>query len=278
MLTSNRNSPSQTVTDHETYSLVDRIRDAVHVRVHWVHRVSVSSSQRRLPLHEQRAVKRALRTMENVSFVQRLEIDKVIRKLRKLQGRHGGYVVQEAIEALRRSPSSGVSEYSARADEHIRAAARMGTDLRSPSALGIQTRVVQASRVRNRPDLDAEEKTKAWAAIHDAMRECPTGDTADGEAPDDVAGTSRCASPKCIEMGVLASNYYHLIAATETEIAEREGREPRPIEPGECPNARNATAESRAMVEQILASSSRTSREELLRADAGIGENAEGTR
>lgn len=66
-----------------------------------------------------------------------------------------------------------------------------------------------------------------------------------------------CDSPECVQLGADASRYAHMIAAAEAEVAEREGREPRPAEPGDCPKFRVPTDESRALVELVFAGGAR---------------------
>lgn len=87
-----------------------------------------------------------------------------------------------------------------------------------------------------------------------------------------------CDTPECIALGAGTSYYAHLIAAAEAELAERDGREPRPVEPGDCPKFRVQTEESRAMVQRILNSPPMTAAEEgaVLAQVAAIRESAAG--
>ncbi len=130
--------------------LLDRYRRRLQL-------LMATPAQRRLPLHRQRAVRRALRVLDTAVLIEHTQVNEVLDGLRGLEKRFGAAAVHAALPLHRRyRQSCELSEYGARADDHIRAVGRMGSDLRVPSRWGIRTRVVAAEPLMNRPDLDAE--------------------------------------------------------------------------------------------------------------------------
>ncbi|WP_336156667.1 hypothetical protein [Amycolatopsis sp. VC5-11] len=161
--------------EDEGYTWLQYLRSEINAVRAQVRLALVSKRQRRLPLHRQRAVRRALRLIEAAEWAHGVQVYDVLDQFTRLEKRFGVSAVRDAIAAYERFPRPVCEAYDDRADEHLKAVARMSMDLRVPSRFGIRTRVVSADPVTNRPDLEIADLEEFLARKHKP------------EAPDEVS-------------------------------------------------------------------------------------------